>query len=437
MKVCELVDLLKKASTIKKSKVMDIKKYYISMFRAYMIELYDRGYISDPTTYNEIELRKNIVDLGITHLTNIAGSIVLDEDYIGYCIAKYKDDEDKIEFLNILLNVIKYRNIWLNIDKFYDSSFSGDTKDSKKLTMGIVMTGSKIYSKKGFKIDEGIIKCFRGLDTEVDFVSLNSYIYFRALEVLDLDTRSSSESLFVKGLTIGEEIKYSHLILNGLVNLDGEYADILVNWLKKNKWSEGTRFSSQSEGLYNYILYIKSDDMLTTQARVLSELLDNNKEIVGARSDGFYVVNDGEYMPFPVGAFAILSDDYDGEQMPIINKLEGYTGEVYSLNFLIENDIPYVGAPIELYIDNKTKGLFVDKEQTDMKHAISWFSDLGASIEFEGSIYKSGVFKSGTVEDDLYRLVGDSESGIHVGNIRRSYIGKNLEKAKKVVVKEL
>lgn len=435
MKIYELVKEINKKVTIKSSRVYEVKKHYQSMYRANMVYLYDKGYISDPTVFSLKEILGNIVDLNIKYLSGVSGKIELKEDYIGYAMSRYKGNEDILDFLSILYNVIRYRNISMNIDKFYDDlGFAGEVKN--KVSLNIVQSASRIFNKDGFRLDEGVLSCFKPYGVGFKLVTLDDVIYSIALLELGIEDKSS-DSLFVKGLTRDEEIRYSSLILNGLVELDGVYADRLTEWLGKNKWAEGNKFSSQNEGLYNWVVYIKSNNMIEEQSILLNRLIDDGKTIVCMQSNGYYIIDEDSSLEFPVGMFTIVSDDNIEDQLPEINKLEGYTGEVYSLDFLESNGLGYVGCPMELYVDNKKKDLFIDKEQTEMKDSISWFKHVDAVLHFSESFYSPGVFEEGSLEDRLFKIVGDSEGGNLIGYLSNDEKGKNLDSVKKAVAKKL
>lgn len=430
MKIYELIKDLNKKVSIKSTNVMNIKKYYLSMYRVNMLYLYDRGYISDPTSFDTKEILGNIVDMGIKGMSTPAGKIELTSEYVGFALAKNKDDEETTEFLTLLYNAVKYREFCINIDKFYDDS-SLSTEPKKKLSFGYYQSASKVLNKGCYDIDNAILECVDS-SCEYEFVSLNEYVYNTALSELEIEY-SGDESIFVKGLTKDEEIEYANLILNGLVRLDGIYSDKLIDWLKNNKWSSH-KFSSKQEGFYNWVLYIKSIDTIEEQARLLNTLLDEGYTIVSMKSNGFYVKVAKEFINVPVGVFAVVSEE-DSEVLPDNNKLEGYTGEVYSLEYLINNELNYVGCPIELYVDNKTKGIFVDKEQTELSDYVSWFKYYKVNIDFPGSLYEYGVFPVGSPEDDLYKILGDSEAGNLVGKLNLK--GKDFETVKKAVNKKL
>lgn len=437
MKVYEFIKKLSGKIKVNPVKIMEIKKYYLSLYRANMVYLYDNSYISDPSTFNSKEILGNIVDMGITNIVDKTGTIRLESDFIEYALAKNKSsDEETKNFLNLLYEAVKYKEISDNIDKFYEAnSFDIDIK--KKINIGIVQANSRIYYKSGIKMDEGILRCIHSGFCEYRFVSINEYVYKSALNELGIED-DSEESKFVSGLTRDEEVEFSNLILNGLVRLDGEYADRLVSWLKENKWSNLDKdklFSSKREGLFNYILFIKSGEALDEQSRVLNELIDSGSNVVGMVSNGFFVEEKCEMFKFPVGVFAV-----DGEKDTVLsayNKLEGYTGEAFTLEYLRSNSINYVGSPIILYSEEGELDYYIDKEQTELVNSISWFSDYGTDLNFGTSIYESGVFSNDSLEDRLYEALGASEAGVLISDIKCPEISNRLNTVKKKIFEKV
>lgn len=437
MKVYEFIKKLSGKIEVNPVKIMEIKKYYLSLYRANMVYLYDNSYISDPSTFNSKEILGNIVDMGITNIVDKTGTIRLESDFIEYALAKNKSsDEETKNFLNLLYEAVKYKEISDNIDKFYEAN-SFDIGIKKKINIGIVQANSRIYYKSGIKMDEGILRCIHSGFCEYRFVSINEYVYKSALNELGIED-DSEESKFVLGLTRDEEVEFSNLILNGLVRLDGEYADRLVSWLKENKWSNLDKdklFSSKREGLFNYILFIKSGEALDEQSRVLNELIDDGSNVVGMVSNGFFVEEKCEMFKFPVGVFAV-----DGEKDTVLsayNKLEGYTGEAFTLEYLRSNSINYVGSPIILYSEEGELDYYIDKEQTELVNSISWFSDYGTDLNFGTSTYESGVFSNDSLEDRLYEALGASEAGVLISDIKCPEISNRLNIVKKKIFKKV
>lgn len=433
MKILDLVTTLNKKVVIRDDYIMRVKKYYVSLYRANMLYLYDRGYISDPTYFDRKEILGNIVDLGIKDMTSVSGAIELNADFVGYALCRNTDNEDVSDFLSVLHDVLKYREISINIDKFYDSNgFTLGVK--KKLGYNILKKGCRYPNKTGLEIDEGVIKCFTEFNKTIDFVSIREDIYNLALKELGIED-NSPDSLFVKGLSREDEIAYSNIILNGLVKLDGVYAKKLQKWLLNNKWSGNTTLSYQKEGLYDWIIIMKSYDILDAQSALLKKLSEDSKEVVGVREDGFYIAKSTDFK-YPVGVFTVCSGDED-TLLPEINMVGGYTGEVYSLDYLNKHKLHYVGCPIELYVNARSRGYFVDKEQTEMADSVSWFKYEGVNVSFDGSKYREEVFLKNSKEDILFKLLGDAEDGVLIGTLPYDYDFSCIDSIKKLVISKL
>lgn len=435
MKIYELIKELNKRRLVKDNRVLEVKKYYISMYRAYMVYLYDKGYISDPTTFSYKEILGNIADMNIASLIGSEGKVELSEEYIKFSIAKNKNNPEVLDFLKTLYFVIKYRNISINIDKFYDAlNLSYEYRVST--SMGIFQSASRIFTKNSYRLDEGVLKCFLKPNEGVKFISLDDEIYRTALSELGIED-TSKESLFVKGLTRDEESRFSRLILNGLVRLDGPMSDKLISWLRENKWSfDNRKFTSRSEGLYNYILYIKSSIMIDKQSELLNKLLSNGEVIISMESNGFFILSEKKETKVPMGIFVVVSSDEDEYLLPRRNIMEGYTGEVYSLSYLNTHNLNYVGCPLELYTSNrdKDKDFFIDREQTEFVDGVSWFEESGANIVFGDTLYKPGIFSEGSLEDEYFKLVGESETGKLIGTMGVVSNQKELNKIKREVL---
>lgn len=437
MKIYEFIKLKNKKVTVKSSRVRDVKRYYLGMYRSYMIYLYDQGFISDPTVFNETEIRANIVEMGIHSIVNTSGKVMLTSEYAKYAKAYEKNNVEEVQiFLDLLYNALKYREISLNLDKFYDVNlFATDTK--RKVGLNMIQSGARVTNKNGYHNDEGVLKCFYPYGYEFGKYSINDNIYARAVKKLGIEddiSDLSGQGLFVKGLTILEEIESSYLILNGFVLLDGKHAKVLEDWLHENKWSDGNRFSHQNEGLYNWVLRYDSDNTMNEQSKVLNEFLDEGRDVVCLEEDCFYVLEKDADVQCPIGQFSVLSSDSEDELLPFKNNLEGYTGQVYAKDYLEKEGIDYVGCPIELYINDKDKCLVVDFEQTEFNGQDTWFSDQGVTIDF-GDIEEVEVSSDNKYELDLFNFYRNAESGIVIGVFDKGIKEQNIEEIKKSVSK--
>ena len=164
-------------------------------------------------------------------------------------------------------------------------------------------------------------------------------------------------------------------------------------------------------------------------------MIDDGSNVVGMVSNGFFVEEKCEMFKFPVGVFAV-----DGEKDTVLsayNKLEGYTGEAFTLEYLRSNSINYVGSPIILYSEEGELDYYIDKEQTELVNSISWFSDYGTDLNFGTSTYESGVFSNDSLEDRLYEALGASEAGVLISDIKYPEISNRLNTVKKKIFEKV
>ena len=117
------------------------------------------------------------------------------------------------------------------------------------------------------------------------------------------------------------------------------------------------------------------------------------------------------------------------------NALNGYTGEVYSIDYLREEGIMYVGCPIELNTSLREKHLYYDIEQIDLK-CNSWFKETGIEWDFdEREEYEFTKYEKGTLEYKIYTLYRNAQFGFPVGVIPCPETNKVLDDAKKNIMK--
>lgn len=136
---------------LKMERWVELKQYYMSMFRFYMLKLYDQGYISDPTRFNEEEIKQNLVEMGIYDFRNKNGKVLIDSLHADFSRCKYKNDSEKVKFLNLLYEALKYKEYSLEIDKQYEN-YGTDLKFSFVMKNSILVTSVCIidYNKGVF-----------------------------------------------------------------------------------------------------------------------------------------------------------------------------------------------------------------------------------------------------------------------------------------------
>lgn len=433
MKVIEFVNNMNKKSVVKTQRLLELKRYYLSMYRANMVKLYDMGYISDPTRFERKEIFTVVEELGLKSMFSTLGGIVLTTEQVNYSLHKNKEDEEKVEFLSVLYDILKYREYSSAIDDFYDSNgFAEGNKQT--VSIGLRQKCAKIESRTDYGVSRAIIACFIPSTSTTVELNFNEVIWNLAMKELGVSEGEwCSDGLIDKDLTHKEEVDCIKLLLEGSVLPTGKYASQFKDWLFDHKWKE-RGMTNVCKGLYSYVFSSYSEEVLGTLSKILNENNDKGTPVLAVQDSYYYIEKPIENFNYPVGCFVVASSEedeilFDGSVMC------GYTGEVYPLDYLQSEGINYVGCPIELNVTFKDKDLFYDIEQVDTKTE-TWFKSSGTVWYFyeedEEIPTKKNSLKDGSLELELYGIYQDSLKGHIVGKIS-SITG--LEAARKSVMK--
>ena len=104
----------------KLKRLMEVKRYFLSLYRCYCVMMYDKNYLRDPTRFNEKEIIKNMVDMGIDDTINHVGRVDLSSEHILFAFLKNRDNKEKSEFLELLYHMLRYREFSIKIDRVYE-----------------------------------------------------------------------------------------------------------------------------------------------------------------------------------------------------------------------------------------------------------------------------------------------------------------------------
>lgn len=432
MKLIEFVGKFNEKKSVRTQRLMDMKKYYVSMFRVHMMRMYDKGYISDPTRLDRHEIFSNIEELGIKSMFNSMGVIDLSSRMAMFAYYKSEDEEAK-EFLDILYNILRYGEYISDVDTFYDScGFAGYNKIP--LSLGLRLRGSKVVSKTEYGVSRAVIACFQDANYTTDEYCFNDDLWNLAMEELGIPREDwERDGLFVEGLSHDLEIDFMDLIMNGNVTLDGKYEGVLEKWLFDHKWTN-RGFTVSSEGLFEYLFSSKSSEIFEITTKLLNSLISEGKKVWAVSGSRFWVEREIETYNIPFSAICVIGENdevmFDG------GALNGYTGEVYSTDYVQAEGIQCIGCPVELYVSPREKDLFYDLEELDIK-ADSWFKLNVRNLDFYDVDQvipqaKKTAFKPGSLEEKLYNMYLDSLRGKLVGELPSL---DGLESAKKAVMK--
>ena len=421
---------------------MEVKRYYLALYRCYAIKLYDLNYIDDPTRYDESKIVGSMMEMGIRDMISPTGKVELSSKHIRFAMLRNKDNEEKFEFLQILYNMCKYREYSKTIDNLYEEfKFSESVSSSEIIKTAMYLRGSKVIQRTGIPFDEAVARAISDFSTDTKSVSINDDLWVLAMKHLNIPEEDwYIDGLFDGKLSHADEVECMEGILNGNFKvIGGKYYSLLNDWLFGHKWSSEGKGKFDVLGLYDYLFSGYVNEILAILNKKLAEVESYKgfKGIVGIDTDRiFYNVTREEYL-MPVGVFAVVCGEGVSEDiLPDYNVITGYTGELYSLERLVEDQIMYVGCPIYMYTSKSKEGIFYDLEQTDIVGE-SWFKAEEAVIDFGGiseDMYNS--LSENTLSERLYKgYVGSLFSPDNLVVNVRVNPDDNLEMAKRELIK--
>lgn len=435
MTVSELFNNMSTRYYVKLKRVLYCKKYFLSMYRANMMLLYDKGYISDPTRFNEKEIYSNIVDLNIDGMISIDGSINLSLPQIRFATYLNKKNPEAVAFLQTLEEALRYRTFSNSVDQFYET-YKMICANVTRIDLRLRTLSCDVYSKNTLRLDEGLFECLIEPEEQLETFNIKEGIWNIAMGILKIpESRRSLDGLFVSQLTHSEEVDCLELILDGDVTVNGKFAKQLEDWLLDHKWSKQT-FSSKQKGLYSYILFSYEADIKKLQNKLIGEMENSNVQPFFYCKDLIFGKVKKTNTVLPLGQFQILQMEDEELIGSDLNILEGYTGEAYFLDYLDQEGIFYTGCPIELYTYGKDTEFFIDLEQTEVKDYKTWFEVNGASVIFDELEIKP-VNPEDKLASQLRTVLRNARCGECVTKLGKYYGEQELEKAKQKIFQDL
>lgn len=396
MKIADYLKKINKSKNpIKLERWVDLKQYYMSMYRFNMLKLYDLGYISDPTRFNEVEIIQNLIELGIYDFRDSIGLVMLKSNIADFARCKYKGSEEKSEFLNILYEVLKYKEYCLELDKQYelnqtDVRFSFALKDSIMISSLCTIEYNKgvftALCKDGYSLEE---------------FSINFSIFDYAMSTLGFSKDKYSDGMFIEGMSLEDTIRFSNLILEGEVSLTGKYAKVLDDWLTKN--------TENGKGLYYYTCKYFSAEL----GDVIDKAIDSyGEDFVILYGDKIYYKKPITKYRIPSSMFICVSTKDDVDEVETEwNVLYGYTGESYTKEYLDSQYIDYVGIPLTVNVKGEELQVYDSSQLIMAVEQDSWFSVDDMSFSFDEGFTCQNPYQEGTVEYSLFESYIEGQRG--------------------------
>lgn len=358
--------------------ILDLKKYYMSMYRYYCMLLYDSNYISDPTRYNESEIRRNLAELKIRGCTSKAGGLKISVKQIEYCLC-INHDVSQQKFLNLLHKVLMYREYSMSLDRFYETYGVGNVCLRFKLNRGFVTSLSNVdFNKAIARLLVENLDRKEGTLSAVRCYSMAGYIREKLFEELDIP---NLEHQIDDRLSIEDENNLINLIFGYVPpsDLNGENVHKIYEW-----YSE---YSGRSISLVEELVYKNYYEFIDKLNELIEEISSKGEQVILIQGLNVYSRCKRRTQNYPVGYFTVVGD-YDNEDLYEDLGINGYTGEGYSEEYLKSEGYGYVGLPIKVNLEDKEVYLY-DVEQTSVKFDTYFKSeDLDYTFE-EGDLIES------------------------------------------------
>lgn len=438
MSIKDLVIANKKKTKTKR--MLEVKRYYMSMYRCYMVKMYDLAYISDPTKFNEEEIIKDLLYLGINEVFANTGKISLTSSQVQFAMYKNKSNSEKYEFLSILYNILKYREFSEKVDMLYEE-YGFQDSDSAVIRTNIYPRGALITQKSGIVFDEVTARCISSFEDDTKYLSIDNDLWILAMKVLGIPEEDwLSDGIFDGSLCHNEEVECIEGILNGLFKIEnGKYTNILIDWLFSHKWSSDVKFKAEMKGLYDYLFsYVNEvETFLMSKMSEISKI--KNASLLTIEKDRVYYNIPRKSYKMPFGVFSIVCNAFEEDFLPDGNILNGYTGELYTEDTLTSEGETFAGCPILVNTSVNKTDTFYDLEQTSFK-CVSWFGNNDeASIVFDDTVdLNNNPFTVGTTQYDIYKgYLNSLKSADGLINEIKVNSYEEFEKAKKDVFKIL
>lgn len=427
MKVVDCLKKMNKAYPANLNRMLELKQYYISMYRYFMVRLFDGNFIDDPTILNEKQIYANIVELGIKGMVNSSGSIELTSECVEYAYYKNKDDLART-FLGNLYYALKYRESSVNLDLFHETF-------TKSVSLNMRLVGAKVVSRSGLKLDKSTLCTMVSSGYTLECVEIKEDLWNIAMKELGIPEEEwCSDGLFDKDLSHEEEVSCINILLNGRTLLNGKYADILSKWLLEHKWSSENAMTLSKVGLVDYIYSNSSDSVLSALSRVINSY--NEEDVMAIVGDTVYIKKPIKDFTIPVSMFSV-SSGYPEELYCAGSLIYGYSGEGYPVEYLQEEDIRFMGLPVVSCTDEDVLVYLYDREQVGVEYN-TWFKENGVNLEYDLPNWVNPFSKDPeSLQYQLFEICRNGQNGV-LGKIDASkFTYKEIEAAKKKVAKAL
>lgn len=410
--------------SISPKKFYDLKRRYLGLYKAKLLEAFDLGYTVEPEVFSESDFLKAYSEEGI-NLEFQDGIIVL-KSWVFYLEWLMSGKEN--EFYKLMFELLEYREACSSIDTAYDGIKMYKAKASKSLTWGVSYTSTgMVGTSRMVQLNEVTYQLLLEGGYRLGKYSLTHPLVYGLSEEWDVPVSQVLNTTIFPYVTI-EDI---HFCLGDVFNSEIVFSNPQVQELF------GNYLNRHSNSLRLYDLGRKA--FFEELEEELTPLRYQKLPVLGI-SD-YYIftseLKDETYEELiPIGAFSV---DYDtSEVLPLVNNLYGVTGDFISLgsSSILEGDYDYVGCPIMLVGADGSSSLYLDVEQVVGLGESSLISDLGLKLTFSEQGSHATRVETDLVDFYVNGFVLQDE-GTFIRTLKGNYSQEQKDLAIKQAIKEL
>ena len=410
--------------SISPKKFYDLKRRYLGLYKAKLLEAFDLGYTVEPEVFSESDFLKAYSEEGI-NLEFQDGIIVL-KSWVFYLEWLMSGKEN--EFYKLMCELLEYREACSSIDTAYDGIKMYKAKASKSLTWGVSYTSTgMVGTSRMVQLNEVTYQLLLEGGYRLGKYELTHPLVYGLSEEWDVPVSQVLNTTIFPYVTI-EDIRFclGDVFNSEVVFSNPQVQELFGNYL--NRHSNSLRLYDLGRKAF----FEELDEELTP-------LRYQNIPVLGI-SD-YYIftseLKDDNYEELiPIGAFSV---DYDtSEVLPLVNNLYGVTGDFISLgsSSILEGDYDYIGCPIMLVGADGSSSLYLDVEQVVGLGVSSLISDLGLKLTFS----EQGSHRT-RVETDLVDFYVNGfvlqDEGTFIRTLKGNYSQEQKDLAIKQAIKEL
>ena len=410
--------------SISPKKFYDLKRKYLGLYKAKLLEAFDLGYTVEPEVFSESDFLKAYSEEGIN--LEFQDGIIQLKSWVFYLEWLMSGKEN--EFYKLMCELLEYREACSSIDNAYDGIKMYKAKASKSLTWGVSYTSTgMVGTSRMVQLNEITYQLLLEGGYRLGKYELTHPLVYGLSEEWDVPVSQVLNTTIFPYVTI-EDIR---LCLGDVFNSEVVFSNPQVQELF------GNYLNRHSNSLRLYDLGRKA--FFEELDEELTPLRYQKLPVLGI-SD-YYIftseLKDDNYEELiPIGAFSV---DYDtSEVLPLVNNLYGVTGDFISLgsSSILEGGYDYIGCPIMLVGADGSSSLYLDVEQVVGLGVSSLISDLGLKLTFSEQGSHATRVETDLVDFYVNGFVLQDE-GTFIRTLKGNYSQEQKDLAIKQAIKEL